>query len=130
MVTCLAGALWKISHPVPTVARLYAAEPHLAHATATFEPTLRNDTEVIMEGAVRVADNHTAGMVEPGVVRVERRKARARRGSREPRQGTASRSVLPFTSLTRSTSIPRPARDSRRSLAIGFTRRVVTPQSR
>jgi len=55
MVTGLAGALWQISHPAPTVARLYAEEPGLAHATVDFEPTLRGDTEVIIEGAVRVA---------------------------------------------------------------------------
>ena len=43
---------------------------------------------------------------------------------------TASRSVVPFTSFTRSSRVPRPATQSRRSLPMGFTRRVVTPQSR
>ena len=54
MVTGLAGALWQISHPVPAVAGIYAAEPRLAHAAVDFEPTLRGDAEVIIEGILRV----------------------------------------------------------------------------
>lgn len=55
MVAGLAGALWQISHPAPPVGRLYAVEPRLAHAAVDFEPTLRSDVEVIIEGALRVA---------------------------------------------------------------------------
>lgn len=36
MITGLAGAMWQISHPLPTVARLYAAEPRLAYAAVNF----------------------------------------------------------------------------------------------
>jgi len=61
MVTGLAGSLWQISHPAPAVACLYAAEPRLAHAAVAFEPTLRSDIEVIIEGAVRVADRSSPG---------------------------------------------------------------------
>jgi AcrR family transcriptional regulator len=55
MVAGLAGALWQISHPAPPVGRLYAVEPRLAHAAVDFEPTLRSDVEVIIEGTLRVA---------------------------------------------------------------------------
>jgi AcrR family transcriptional regulator len=50
----IAGALWQISHSVPTVAEFYATEPRLAHAAVDFEPTLRSDAEVIIEGVLRV----------------------------------------------------------------------------
>jgi hypothetical protein len=32
--------LWQISHPTPTLARLYAEEPRWGHAALDFEPRL------------------------------------------------------------------------------------------
>ncbi|MFC4034295.1 TetR family transcriptional regulator [Streptomyces polygonati] len=49
-VTALAAALWQTSNPPPTLARLYAQDPRLAHAAVDFPYRLRDLTEATILG--------------------------------------------------------------------------------
>lgn len=49
-VTTLAAGLWQLSHPPPTVAKLYVEHPAMAHAAIEFVSAIRRLTETLMMG--------------------------------------------------------------------------------
>jgi AcrR family transcriptional regulator len=49
-VSALAAGLWQYSHPPDVLARLYIADPRLAHAATDFTPRLEHLTRAVIQG--------------------------------------------------------------------------------